>query len=99
MLLVMNLRMMQFHHLQHPDLDLIDEETKSELTGKLADALLLILLQNTTSSHIFPKTQTVTSVAGTNQPELLVGLQRPQGVMLSQNPKHSETQSPPTTKS
>ena len=75
MLLVMNLRMIQFHHLQYPDLDLIGGETKSELTEKPADALSLILLQNTTSSHTFPKIQTVTSVAGTNQPELLVGLQ------------------------
>ena len=99
MLLVMNLRTTQFHHLQHPDLDLIDEETKSELTGKLADALSFIPLQNTTSSRTFPKTPTATSVAETNPPELLVGLQRPQEVMLSQNPKHSETLSPPTTKS
>ena len=99
MLLVMNLRMIKFHHLQDPDLDLIGGETKSELTEKPADALSLTLLQNTTSSHTFPKTPTVTSVAGTNQPELLVGLQRPQEVMLSQNPKHLEMPSPPITKS
>ena len=99
MLLVMYLRTTQFHHLQHPDPDLRDEEIKSELTGKLANVPLFILLQNTISSHIFPKTQTVTFVAETNQLELLVGLQRPQGVMLSLNQRHSETQSPPTTKS
>ena len=99
MLLVMYLRTRQFHHLQHPDLDLKDERIKSELTGKLVDAPLVILLQNTTSSHIFPKTLTAKFVAETNQPELLVGHQRPQGVMLSLNPRHSETLSPPTTKS
>ena len=98
MLLVMYLRMWQFHHLQHPDLDLKDERIKSELTGKLADAPSVILLQTTTFSHTFPKTQTATFVAETNQPELLVGHQRPQEVMLSRNPKHSETLSPPITR-
>ena len=98
MLLVMYLRIRQFHHLQHPDPDLRDERIKSELTEKLADAPLVILLQNTTSSHTFPKTPTATSVAETNQSELLVGHQRPQEVTLSQNPKHSETLSPPITR-
>ena len=97
MLLVMYLRTRQFHHLQHLDPDLRDDEIKSELTGKLANAPSVILLQNTTSSHTFPKTPTATSVAETNQPELLVGHQRPQEVTLSQNPKHSEMLSPPIT--
>ena len=98
MLLVMYLRTTQFHHLQHPDPDLTDEEIKFEQTGKLEDAPSVILRQNTISSFIFPKTQTARSVAETNQPELLVGHQRPQGVMLSRNQRHSETQSPPTTR-
>ena len=99
MLLVMYLKIWQFHHLQHPDLDLRDERIKSELTEKLVDVPSVIPPQNTTSSHTFPKTPTATSVAETNQPELLVGHQRPQEVTLSQNPKHSETLSPPITRS
>ena len=98
MLLVMYLRIRQLHHLQHLDPDLRDEGTKSKLTGKLVDAPSVILLQNTTSSHTFPKTPTAKYVAETNQPELLVGHQRPQEVTLSQNPKHSETLSPPITR-
>ena len=98
MLLVMYLRIRQFHHLQHPDQDLTDERIKSEPTERLVDVPLVILLQNTTFSHTFPKTPTATSVAETNQPELLVGHQRPQEVTLSQNPKHSEMLSPPITR-
>ena len=98
MLLVMHLRIRQLHHLQDLNPDLRDDEIKSEPTEKLADAPSAILLQNTISSLIFPKTPTAKSVAEINQPELLVGHQRPQGVMLSQNQKHSETLSPPITR-
>ena len=67
MLLVMYLQTTTFHHLQHPDPDLRDEEIKFELTGKLANAPSFIFLQNTISSHIFPKTPTAKFVAETNQ--------------------------------
>jgi len=65
---------MKFHLHHLLALEETAEETKSEPTAKLANALSLPSLRNTTSSLTFPKIPIAKYVGATKQPEPLVAL-------------------------